>query len=265
MEHLLLTKMNDLMSSGTPFALVTIIRTVGSTPRKVGAKMIVLENGETIGTIGGGCVERGVVDEAVRAIKEGKPRQISTTLLEEEAGGVGMRCGGNVDVFIDVIIPEKLLVVGGGNVGAAVAKLGRFLGFQVTVIDPLMKEEIDGVEVIREPAQEALPKIKVGRATYAVAATEHKADEDAVELLLRTDATYIGMVGSRRRVLMLLEGLKQKGFGEEALRRLHAPIGLDIGAQTPEEIAVSIMAEIIKVRKNPQATGRSLKELLPLK
>ncbi|MFN4133278.1 MAG: XdhC family protein, partial [Candidatus Hadarchaeales archaeon] len=206
-----------------------------------------------------------VIDEAVKAIKEGKPKQISTTLLEEEVGGVGMRCGGSVDVFIDVVIPERLLVVGGGNVGAAVAKLGKFLGFQVTVVDPFMKEEIEGVEIIREPLQEALPKIKIGKATYAVVATEHKGDEAAVGYLLQTEAAYIGMVGSRRRVLLLLEELRQKGVGEEDLKRLHAPVGLDIGAQTPEEIAVSILAEIIKVRKKPEATGKSLREFLPLR
>lgn len=259
MEQQLFAKMNELISSGTPFALAMITKTVGSTPRKIGAKMIVLEDGRAIGTIGGGCVERGVIDEAVRAIKEGTSRQISTTLVEEELGGAGMRCGGSVEVFIDVVIPERLLVVGGGHIGVAVAKLGRFLGFPVTIVDPFIKEEVEGAEIIREHFQEALLKMKVGRATYAVVATEHKADEEVVEHLLQTGAKYIGMVGSRRRVLLLLEKLRKAKVGEEELKRLHAPVGLDIGAQIPEEIAVSILAEIIKMRRNPKATGKSLR------
>jgi xanthine dehydrogenase accessory factor len=263
MEQAIFHKINELIAKGETFAIATIIRTTGSTPRKPGTKMLIMGDGSTFGTIGGGCIERGVVSEALDALKVRKPRSVSLALEEEERGGIGMRCGGRVEVFIDVMgVASNLLVVGGGHVGAQVARLGKRLGFSVTVVDPFAKENLpQGVRLVREPIHEGVPKIEITPETYIVITTEHKADEVALKAVIESPARYIGMIGSRNRVELVFKNLIDEGIPGEKLERVHAPIGLDIGAQTPEEIAVSIMAEIIKTRRNPQATGKSLSEL----
>jgi xanthine dehydrogenase accessory factor len=263
MEQVIFNKINELITEGKTFAIATITRTTGSTPRKAGTKMLILEDGSTFGTIGGGCIERGVVTEAREALKTSKPRTISLVLEEEERGGVGMKCGGSVEVFIDVVRgTQELLVVGGGHVGVQVAKLGGALGFSVTVVDPFPKEGLlQNVRLVREPVHEGMKKVEITPNTYVVIATEHKADEAALRAAINSPAKYVGMVASKERVKSVFERLMAEGVSREMLERVRAPIGLDIGAQTPEEIAISIMAEIIKVQRNPEATGRSLSEL----
>ncbi len=255
-------KINELMAKGETFAVATIVRTEGSTPRKPGAKMIILSDGSTFGTIGGDCVESGAVAEALEAIKEGRSQTVSMALEEEESGGVGMRCGGSVEVYIEIINPApKLLIIGGGQIGARVAKLGLEVGFSVTVIDPLVKEENfpKPVEIIPEFVEKSISKIEITPQTCVVIATGHKYDEAALEAVIDSKAAYIGMVGSRRKAAAIFRNLRDEGVPEEKLKRVHSPVGLDIGAETPEEIAVSIIAEIIKERRKPLATGRSLK------
>jgi len=253
---------NELIAKGETFAIATIVRTEGSTPRKPGAKMIVLGDGSTFGTIGGDCVESGTVAEALEAIKEGKSRTVSMVLEEEELGGVGMKCGGKAEVYIEVITPTpKLLILGCGHIGAQIAKLGQGVGFLVTVIDPSAKEENfpKSVEVIPEFVDKGISKVAITPQTYIVSATGHKYDEAALKAVIDSEAAYIGMVGSRRKVATVYRNLLDEGVPEEKLKRVHAPIGLDIGAETPEEIAVSIIAEIVKARKKPEASGESLK------
>ncbi len=253
---------NELIAKGETFAIATIVGTEGSTPRKPGAKMIVLRDGSTFGTIGGDCVESGTVAEALEAIKERKSRTVSMVLEEEELGGVGMKCGGKAEVYIEVINPTpKLLILGGGHIGAQIAKLGQGVGFSVTVIDPSAKEENfpKSVEVIPEFVDKGISKVAITPQTYIVSATGHKYDEAALKAVIDSEAAYIGMVGSRRKVATVYRNLLDEGVPEEKLKRVHAPIGLDIGAETPEEIAVSIIAEIVKARKKPEASGESLK------
>lgn len=255
-------KINELVEKGETFAVATIVRTEGSTPRKSGAKMIVLPDGKTLGTIGGDCVEAGAVSEAIEAMNEGKPRTVSVALEEEELGGVGMRCGGMVDVYIEVVKPTpKLLIIGGGHVGAEIAKLGQKIGFSVAVIDPSVKREDfpEYVEVIAESVEKGVPKIEITPQTYVVIATGHKYDEDALKAVLDSKAAYIGMLGSRRKAATIYRSLMDQGIPEDMLRKVHTPVGLDIGAETPEEIAVSIIAEVIKKRRKPEAFGESLK------
>ena len=253
---------NEFIAKGETFAIATIVGTEGSTPRKPGAKMIVLGDGSTFGTIGGDCVESGTVAEALEAIKEGKSRTVSMVLEEEELGGVGMKCGGKAEVYIEVITPTpKLLILGCGHIGAQIAKLGQGVGFLVTVIDPSAKEENfpKSVEVIPEFVDKGISKVAITPQTYIVSATGHKYDEAALKAVIDSEAVYIGMVGSRRKVATVYRNLLDEGVPEEKLKRVHAPIGLDIGAETPEEIAVSIIAEIVKARKKPEASGESLK------
>jgi xanthine dehydrogenase accessory factor len=262
MHEEIFQKANELLSKGETFAIATIVRTEGSTPRKLGAKMIVLKDGSTFGTIGGDCVESGAVAEALEAIKEGKSRTVSMVLEEEEFGGVGMRCGGKAEVYIEVINPTpKLLILGGGHVGAEVAKLGSGLGFSVTVIDPSVKEENFPklVKVIPEFIDKGISKVEITPQTYIVIATGHKYDEPALRAVINSEAAYIGMIGSKRKAATVYRNLLDEGVPEENLKRVHAPIGLDIGAETPEEIAVSIIAEIVRERRKPEASGKSLK------
>lgn len=254
-------KVNELIAKGETFAIATIVRTHGSTPRKPGAKMIILKDGSTFGTIGGDCVESGTTAEALGAIKEGKSRTAGMTLEEEELGGVGMKCGGGVEVYIEVVNPTpKLLIIGGGHVGIQVARLGREAGFSVTVIDPSAKEEnFKSVTLIPEFVDKGISKVEITPQTYIVITTGHKYDEAALKAVIGSKAVYIGMVGSRKKAVTIHRKLLDEGVSEEKLNQVHLPIGLDIGAETPEEIAVSIIAEMIKERRKPEASSESLK------
>jgi xanthine dehydrogenase accessory factor len=173
-----------------------------------------------------------------------------------------MRCGGTVDVYIEVVKPTpKLLIIGGGHIGIQVARLGKEVGFTVTVIDPNAKEEDfpESTEVIPEFVEKVISSVEITPQTYIVITTGHKYDEVALKSVLDSRAAYIGMVGSRRKAATIYRNLLDEGMPEENLKKVHAPIGLDIGAQTPEEIAISIVAEIIKERRKPSGTCESLK------
>jgi xanthine dehydrogenase accessory factor len=226
--------------------------------------MLILPDGSTVGTIGGGCAERGVISEALEALSVGGPRTLSMVLEEESRGGVGMRCGGELEVFIDVFkSPAKLVVFGGGHVGKEIAKLGGELGFEVTVVDPAIgaPDFHPSVKFIQEPFEEGAKHAEITPETYVVISTQHKDDERALRAVIDSPAKYIGMLGSRSRVKGTFEKLAEEGVPREKLERVYAPIGLDIGAQTPKEIAVSVLAEIIKIARKPSATGKSLREL----
>jgi xanthine dehydrogenase accessory factor len=176
----------------------------------------------------------------------------SYDLVEEEFGGVGMNCGGKIDVAIEIVEPEPhLIIAGSGHMSTAIAKLAHILGFEVVVIDPLAKKDNfpDARQVISDFIETNLINIQVSSNTYIVIVTRHKDDLPAVRAALKTGAGYIGLIGSRRRVLQTYRILLKGGFTAEEIGRINAPIGLNIGAETPDEIAVSIMAEIIQRRR----------------
>jgi xanthine dehydrogenase accessory factor len=246
-------KVNELLGKQETFALATIVNYKGSVPRRV-AKMIVTKDLKTYGTIGGGCVEGQVAEEAALMLKEGKKGVAvkSYDLVEEEFGGVGMNCGGKIDVAIEIIEPEpSLIIAGSGHLSSALAKLAHMLGFQITVIDPMAKKERfpEASRVISDFVENNLPNIATTENSYIVIVTRHKDDLPALRAALKTKARYIGLIGSKRRVIEAFRILIKEGFKEEQLERVNAPIGLNIGAQTPDEIAVSIMAEIIQLRR----------------
>lgn len=241
------------MKEGRPFAVATIISHTGSVPRRV-AKMVIESSGATIGTIGGGCVETEVAAEAVRLLGEGEKgvHVKSYDLIEEEFGGVGMSCGGKIDVAIEIIEPTpKLLIIGGGHLAQALSRMGRMLEFDIAVLDPMAKKESfpEAAQVVADFVEKGLSKITVDQSTYIVILTRHKDDIPALKWSLKTNAAYIGMVASRRRVALVFNHMLKEGFTEQQLEGLYSPVGLDIGAQTPEEMAVSILAEIIKIRR----------------
>lgn len=246
-------KIQELLEKQEPFAVATIVGYKGSVPRRL-AKMIVTKAGRTYGTIGGGCVEGQVAETALIMLREEAKGALVKTydLVEEDHGGVGMNCGGKIDVAIEILESNPLLIIAGsGHLAKAIAKLGALLGFDLMVIDPMARKE-DFPEarlVISDFAETNLPSMPVTERTYIVIVTRHKDDVPTLKFALKTRAGYVGMIGSRRRVLQAYQLLLKDGFTEQQLDRVHAPIGLDIGAETPEEIAVSIMAEITQHRR----------------
>ena len=245
-----------IKEEGKSAALATIIGTKGSTPREVGAKMLILESGKILGTIGGGCLEAEVWQEAMKIIKEEKPRTVHFDLTGKKAEDIGMICGGVMDIYIEPIVPSpKVFIFGGGHISLFLAKISAMVGFQVAVIDDrpqfANRERFpEAAEVIAEEFPFALPKLKVNRSSYLVIVTRgHAYDQEVLEWAVKTEARYLGMIGSRRKIQTVYANLKEKGIPQEKLERVHAPIGLNIGALTPEEIAVSIVAEMIQERR----------------
>jgi xanthine dehydrogenase accessory factor len=244
-------------AEGEEAALVTVVSATGSTPREEGAKMLVKPDASILGTIGGGSLEARVIEEAVKVIKQGKPKRFHISLTAAEAGEVGMICGGELEVFIEPILtPPTLYIFGGGHISLSLAKMGQLLGFKIAVIDdraefasPDRFPEAD--ILLAEDFTSSFPKLKIDKSSYIVIVTRgHQHDELVLEWAVGTQAKYIGMIGSKTKNKTIFSHLLAKGISKEQLDRVHAPIGLKINAQTPEEIAVSILAEVIKVRRS---------------
>ena len=243
---------------GEEAALVTVVSATGSTPREEGAKMLVKPDGTILGTIGGGNLEAQVIEEAIKVMKQGRPKRLHFALTAKEADEVGMVCGGELEVFIEPILsPPTLYLFGGGHISLSLAKMGKLLGFKIAVIDdraefasPDRFPEAD--ILLAEDFAKSFPKLKIDKSSYIVIVTRgHQHDELVLEWAVGTPAKYIGMIGSKTKVEAIFSHLLTKGISREQLDRVHAPIGLEIDAQTPEEIAVSILAEVIKVRRSP--------------
>jgi len=248
-----LERINRLASEGKTFAVATIVSHTGSVPRRV-AKMIIEPDGTTFGTIGGGCVENEVAAQALKLLKDGEKgvHVNSYNLIEEEFDGIGMSCGGKIDVAIEIMEPTvKLVIIGSGHLAQALSRMARMLDFEVAVVDPMAKKESfpEAAQVVGEFVEKGLPKISIDQSTYVVILTRHKDDIPALKSSLRTNAGYIGMIASRRRAALVFDQLLKEGFSKEQVGRVYSPVGLDIGAETPEEIAVSILGEMIKLRR----------------
>ncbi|MCT4633191.1 MAG: XdhC family protein [Firmicutes bacterium] len=258
-------KAAQLEEQNIDFAMVSIIRAEGSTPRNVG-KMIVLPDGSIFGTIGGGLAERYAIDEALEAMKEKKSRVAYYKLNSDAKDGIKMNCGGNMDVYIEVHTPRpKIFLVGGGHVNYAVAKFANQMGYEVKVVDD--REEFANperfpfaTEVYADPDYDkCIGEVKVDEFTCVVIATKDS-DEKALRAVIDSNAKYIGVIGSKRKITIVKQNLLKDGYTEERLNQLYMPIGLDIGSETPEEIAISIIGEIMKDLSF--TTGKSLKEML---
>ena len=254
MEDLFETIVN-LKKTGDFAALAIIVRTEGSTPRRVGTKMLVLKDGKTIGTMGGGDLEKRVMEEALEAIRQGEPRITSFT-LDIERGKLDMMCGGKLDVYIEPILPKgKLIIFGAGHITRSLAPLMKEAGFKVSVVedspDLLQKDKFPETEdlVLTDMEQFARDLSSDPRTYIVVLSRGFSKDKAILTQLIQKDFKYIGMIGSARKIVTMKEDLKKQGAPEEAFLKLQAPIGLDIGAETPEEIAISIAAEIIAGKK----------------
>ncbi len=257
-------------AAGQPFAVATVVRTVAATAAKAGAKAVILPDGSmSEGWIGGGCARAAVLKAAHEALADGKPRLVSVQPPDalqdqgvasgDERAGVhfaGNMCPsrGTMDVFVEPVLPQpQLIVCGSSPVAAAIAALGRRVGFTVTVCAPA-SEQAELADADRRIEGYALPADEAG-ARYVVVSTQGKGDEAALQAALSIDADYVAFVGSRKKAAALKAALATRGIAPARLDRLKAPAGLDLGAITPDEIAISILAEIVAVRRGAHARG----------
>jgi xanthine dehydrogenase accessory factor len=245
----------DALQNNKPAALATVVKTRGATPRDAGAKMLVYPDGAIAGSVGGGEMERRVIAEARAALSDGKPRYLDLA-THPESHNDPATCGGEMAIFIEPLqTTPTLVIVGAGHIGAAVAQLARTLGFRIVVLDDrsefVTPENFPHADA--RIAGDLVPKIRdieITPHTYIVFVTRnHALDADLLGAVIDKPAAYIGMLGSQRRATAMIESLKKQGVGEAALARVHTPIGLPIHAETPQEIAVSIVAEIIQVKR----------------
>jgi xanthine dehydrogenase accessory factor len=253
------------LERGEPAALVTIVRSTGSTPQRTGAKMLVFADGRTVGTIGGGCYENDALGKAREAIASGKPSLVKYDLNDDFVQESGLICGGQMEIYIDPIAPAPALyVIGAGHVGWNLARMAAEAGFRIHVLDDREKfanaERFPFAETIEVDDIGAwLHKAELPASAYVVVVTRgHTHDFDAIRALAARDLRYLGLIGSRAKVARIFDALEAEGMPLECLHRVHAPIGLDIGAITPAEIAVSILAELIAIRHGRDVTAVSM-------
>jgi xanthine dehydrogenase accessory factor len=255
--------LSELEAKNESAVLCTVVKSTGSTPRHVGSKMLVYPDGKFIGTVGGGGLENSVMDEARKALADGEARYLHYNMSDPSRGDVGV-CGGQVEVFVEPILPAPMvIVIGAGHVGKAVAHLAKWLGFRVAVSDDRVEfcnaatvPEADAYYPV--PMAELTEHVKVTRQTFLVLTTRgSETDAAGLAPLLETEAAYIGVIGSKRRWSETVKLLKEQGVPSQKIERVHSPIGLELQAETPEEIAVSIMAEILMIRD--KGTGKMMK------
>jgi xanthine dehydrogenase accessory factor len=245
-----------LKKKGEPAALATIISSRGSIPREVGSKMLIKLDGSIVESIGGGLMEARVIKKAMDVIKHGKSEIISLNLSADEAAKEGALCGGELEIFIEPLLPaERVYIFGGGHISYYLAPMASAVNFQVTVIDD--REEFANTErfpqvdeIIVDEFEKAIQNLCPHSHSYIVIVTRgHSYDELVLQWALSTQARYIGMIGSESKIKTIFANLEAKGVPSEKLKKVHSPIGLAIGAQTPAEIAVSIIAELIEARR----------------
>ena len=252
----------DLETSHQSAALCTVVKTTGSTPRHSTSKLLVYQDGHIIGTVGGGELENRVRKEALASLQDGQPRLLTYNMTDPSRGDAGV-CGGQVEVFVEPILPSPMVVVlGGGHVGKAVAHLAKWLAFRVAVSDDrpefCTRESNPDADEFYPVLMAELPlHLNITRQTALILTTRgNNVDVAGLPALLESQAGYIGVIGSRRRWSETVKSLNEAGISDEQLKRVHSPIGLGIGAETPEEIAVSIMAEILMLRGD--GTGKQM-------
>jgi xanthine dehydrogenase accessory factor len=255
--------LSEIEKNNESAALCTVVKSEGSTPRHVGSKMLVYSDGKFIGTVGGGELESRVIKAALESLTNGGAQNLSYTMADPSRGDPGV-CGGTVEVFVEPILPPAMIVViGGGHVGKAVVHLAKWLGFRVAVSDDRVEfcnpESVPGADAYYPVEMGKLTEhLKFNRQTYIVITSRGSAvDVQGLPTLLESGSAYIGVIGSKRRWLTTVKALKAKGVSEEDVARVHSPMGLELNAETPEEIAVSILAEILMIKD--KGTGKQMK------
>ncbi len=258
-----------LRKLGQKSAIATIVQVRGSIPSFESAKLLVREDGSLVGTIGGGCVEAEVWNAARDVMETGKPRHMSFQLGQDAALDNGLICGGQLDVFVEAVIPNpRAFIFGAGHISKGLSKILSMAGFDTTVIDD--RESFanrdrfpEADEVLAGGYEDLFPQLLVNESSYIVIVTRgHRDDMRVLRWAAGTNARYISMIGSKRKVISVAKELEKEGIPPEALERVFAPMGLEIGAISPEEIAISVAAEMIAVRRSPDANWRALSKSL---
>jgi xanthine dehydrogenase accessory factor len=246
-----------LRKVGRRGAVATIVNVRGSIPSFKTAKMLVRDDGSILGTIGGGCVEAEVWQAAREVMETERPRTLKFDLNNDPKFDTGLVCGGTLEIFVEPILPPaELYIFGAGHVATSLYKVARIAGFDITVVDDresyANRERFpEAQQVIAEDFDKATAQLALSECSYIVIVTRgHRDDMRVLRWAVQTPARYVGMIGSKRKTITIFEELKKEGLPAHLFDRLHAPIGLDIGAITPEEIAVSITAELIAKRRN---------------
>src|SRR6059036_3743637 len=249
-----------LREEGRRGAVATIVNVRGSIPSFKTAKMLVRDDGSIVGTIGGGCVEAEVWQAAREVMESEKPRTLSFNLNQDPKYDTGLLCGGTLDIFIEPVLPPALLYIfGAGHVAVNLYKVSKDAGFDVIVVDDreayANRERFpEAHEVIAEDFDQAMARLIPSESSYIVITTRgHRDDMRVLRWAVQTQARYIGMIGSKRKTIAIFRELTKEGIPAHLFERVHAPIGLDIGAVTPEEIGVAVTAELIAVRRHATA------------
>jgi xanthine dehydrogenase accessory factor len=247
----------EMRAQSEPHALATVIETRGSSSAKTGSKAVIDRQGRVVsGWVGGGCAEATCCQAALDALSDGRPRVVEID-MEDEVLGVGMPCGGHMRVYVEPVLAQPALwILGHGRVAEVTCELGDLMGLRVTVIDREVTSERYPRAAVLVTDDLDYAHLTPGADDFVVVATQHKGDHDSMTRVLRSSARYIALIASRKRARLVLDYLRMQGFTDEDLARVRAPAGLDLGARTPEEIALSIISEIVLVRRS--ATGRAL-------
>jgi len=250
---------------GQKCALATIVQVNGSIPSYESAKLLVREDGSMVGTIGGGCVEAEVWNAAREVMQNERPRHMNFTLGQDAAYDNGLICGGQLSVFIEPVVPQpRVFVFGAGHISKSISKIATMAGFASVIVDNreafANRERFpEADEIFAEEYEDVFPKLPIRDTSYLVIVTRgHRDDMRVLRWAVGTNAKYIAMIGSKRKVIGVVKELEKEGISRGAFDRVFAPMGLDIGAITPEEIAVSIVAEMIAMRRSPESDWRAL-------
>ncbi|NOZ01165.1 MAG: XdhC family protein [Deltaproteobacteria bacterium] len=252
----LLDAMFELKDSGVPFVTATVIGTRGSCPRKAGAKMAVAADGRTFGTVGGGSVEAKIIEKAKRLLEDPEVARFEWNLGSEDAGE--MHCGGRMEFLLEPFLcGPRAFVFGGGHVGQALCRVLGLLSFHVTVVDEreglLKADRLPNAALVHAQPATAAAQLPIGTGSFCVVVNpSHKQDLETMEVLVGRSPRYLGLMASRKKKKDIFKALAEQGAAAEALEHVHCPVGLEIGSETPEEIALSIAAEMVRELRKPE-------------
>lgn len=254
-----------LRKIGQKCAVATIVQVNGSIPSYESAKMLVREDGSMVGTIGGGCVEAEVWNAAREVIETEKPKHLTFSLGQDAAYDNGLICGGQLNIFVEPVTPQpQAYIFGGGHVSKSISKIANMAGFSTVIVDD--REAFANAErfpeaeaTYAEAYEDVFPKLPVTSSSYLIIVTRgHRDDMRVLRWAVTTDARYIAMIGSRRKTISVVRELEKEGLSRELFSKVFAPMGLEIGAETPEEIAISVVAEMIALRRAPESDWKAL-------
>ena len=252
---------HEMRASGKPFAIATVVETVGSVSAKTSSKAVIDEQGRVVaGWVGGGCAESATCSQALDCIESGETAILEID-LDDEMLGAGMPCGGHMRVYVEPVLARSTLwIMGHGRVAECLCSMGDMLGLEVVVNDPVVDREHYPAASRLVTNDPEYAELTPQRDDFVVIATQHKGDHESMKQALASEAAYIALIASRKRSRLVLDYLRDEGFSEDDLARVMAPSGIDLGARTPEEIALCVISEIVLVRRG--GTGLRMRDKL---